>query len=649
MKASDFFRSLHNFFDEKRFVVLTISLISALFLIVLFLSKGFTGGSETIWNFNFARFAFTQPQIFFNGLSKPLFTALSSPFTLAGIKGLQIFNIIVGIVAGYFSYLVARELKMKQPILAAILCCFTPIFAYNMFSGYAEILFALATIIITYLYIKDKYYVASIILSFLPLIRFEGIFLIPIYAIFVIYKKQYRSILLMFLGILVYYIIGFFIKHDFLWILNQLPHKGEIGIYGKGSFFQFVKRSPGFFGIPNEIFYVTGLVAGITLFLRDKKELSREFLLVFLPFITYFFVHSFMWWSGIGNSQGSNRYMAAIVPLMAVMSTRGLTLFSLMFEIIFKRNWARTSALYIGIISVIHIPFAVQNYPIHVDSYNKIVEQASDWVKQNGYEKNTVYFMDANFPYKLGKGPFEKPFTSILNIQKPIKEIEKGSIIIYDEKYFPTNKILFDSLIQNHNFKLIKVFEPESNFKFYGRDYRIAIFESIEPDSSILNQNRMVAYGSKDEFKSLVSYDFDRNYFKPDSSFIYLDDKNDTKCLKVDSLREKYLYREFDLSTISFDKPLELYLTLKINYQNNLNQPLLFVTEVNKNNNQTFYKEITLSTTDTTLNAWSSLNYRYKLPDEISFSGTLKLYFLNRSKKGYLIDDYQIGYCYKRQ
>lgn len=649
MKASDFFRSLHNFFDEKRFVVFTFTFISLLFLVVLFLSNGFTGGSETAWNFSFARYAFIHPQIFFNGLTKPLFALISSPFTLFGIKGLQIFNIIVGIVAGYFSYLVAKELKMKQPILAVILCCFTPIFAYNMFSGYAEILFALTTIIITYLFIKDKYFLASIILSFLPLIRFEGIFLIPVYAIFLIYKKHYKSILLMFSGIFVYYIIGFFINNDFLWILNQFPHKGEFGVFGKGSFLQFVKRSPGFFGIPNEIFYVTGLFAGITLFLRDKKELSREFLLVFLPFITYFFVHSFMWWTGIGNSQGSNRYMAAIVPLMAVMSTRGLTLFSLMFEIIFKRNWARTSALYIGIISVIHIPFVVQNYPIHIDSYNKLVQQASDWFKQNGSEMNKVYFMDASLPNKLGKSPFEKPFSSILNNKKSIEGIEKGSIIIYDEKYFPTNKILFDSLIQNHNFKLLKVFEPEKNFKFYGRDYRIAIFESIVPDSSVLNQNRMVAYGSKDEFKSLVSYDFDHNYYQPDSSFIYLDDKNDTKCLKIDSLRDKYLYREFDLSTISFDKPLELFLTFKINHLNNFKQQLLFVTVVDKNNTQIYYNALELSIKDTTLNTWSSLNYRYKLPEEVSFKGTLKLYFLNKNRGTYLIDDYQIGYCYKRQ
>jgi len=649
MKATDFFRSLHNFFDEKRFVVLTLSLISALFLIVLFLSKGFTGGSETAWNFSFARYAFIHPQLFFNGLTKPLFALISSPFTLFGIKGLQIFNIIVGIVAGYFSYLVAKELKMKQPILAVILCCSTPIFAYNMFSGYAEILFALTTIIITYLFIKDKYFLASIILSFLPLIRFEGIFLIPVYAIFLIYKKHYKSILLMFSGIFVYYIIGFFINNDFLWILNQFPHKGEFGVFGKGSFLQFVKRSPGFFGIPNEIFYVTGLFAGITLFLRDKKELSREFLLVFLPFITYFFVHSFMWWTGIGNSQGSNRYMAAIVPLMAVMSTRGLTLFSLMFEIIFKKSWAKTAALYVGIISVIHIPFVVQNYPIRIDSYNKLVKQAADWIKQNEPKEGMIYFMDANIPNKLGVSPFDQPFNTILNNQKPLENIEKGSILIYDEKFFPVNRILFDSLVQNHNFELLKVFEPEKNFKYYGRDYRIAVFKRIEPNITILNQNRMVAYGSKDEFKSIISFDFDRSFSQPDSSFIYFDDKNDTKCLRIDSTLGKSIYKEFDLSTLSFEKPFELYLTLKINQLVSFKKPLFFVTEVDKNGKQIYYNELALSAKDTSQNLWCSLNYRYKLPEEVSFKGTLKLYFLNKSKGSYLIDDYQIGYCYKRQ
>jgi len=371
---------------------------------------------------------------------------------------------------------------MRQPILAIILCSFAPVFAFNFFSGLVEILFALVTILTTYLLLKNRYILASIVVSFLPLIRPDGYFLIPVYAIFLVYRKQYWSILLMFTGVLIYGVVGYFVSHDPFGIINLNLHDGR-GVYGNGNFFQFVKRSPGYFGIPNEIFYVTGLVAGITLFLRDKKELAREFLLVFLPFITYFLMHSFLWWSGIGDSHGSNSYMAAIVPLMAVMSTRGLTLFSLMFEIIFKRPWVKTAALYAGIISVIHLPFVVANYPIAFDNYTKVIVNATDWMKQNGLDKNKVYYKDATVPFILGYDPFDlrKSQKTDKKLEDINTEIEIGSILVYDTRFFSIDKIEFDSLMSNQNFELQKFFESDKSLRVNDHDYRVAIFKRIEP------------------------------------------------------------------------------------------------------------------------------------------------------------------------
>lgn len=650
MKISDFFESLHEFFNEKRFVGFTLALVFLLFVTNLILSSGFTGGAESIWHFNYSYNALKHPSLLFDIWAKPFYTLISAPFALFGFKAIQLFNILLAIIAGLFSYLVAKELKMKQPILAIILCSFTPVFTYTIFSGLTEILFALIVVMVSYLMLKNRFLLASILVSLLPFVRPEGIFLIPIYAIYLIYRREYRSMPFMLLGLLIYSVIGGIVNSDFFWIITQNPYRGETGLYGTGSFFQYIKRSPGYFGIPNEIFYVTGLVAGITLYLRSKKEYSKEFFLVILPFFAYLLIHSFMWWTGWGNSQGSNRYMAAIVPLMAVMSTRGLTLFSLMFEILFKSVWIRVAALYIGIISVIHIPFAVQNYPIKLDSYNKLVKQASKWIKANGLDKNEIYFKDSNIPSKLGINPFDttiskNAFNKKIALGNNVKE---GTIIIYDERYFPVDGIEFDSLVQNKNFELQKVFEPEKNYKVYGRDYRIAVFKSIKPDTAVLNQNRMIAYGTKAEFKSLVKYDFDRASHQPDSSLLYFDDKTDTKCFKINSNNVQFLYKEFDLSTLSFEKPLELYLKLKLNVKDTINKPLIFVVEVDKKERQIYFNELSVAANDSLLKNWGNFEYRIKLTNDVSFSGTLKTYFVNRNKSTYLIDDYQLGYCVKR-
>ena len=484
MKASYIFQSLHDFFNEKRFVVFTLSIIFILLILVLILSDGYVGGYDSITHYYYSHYAFKYPQLLFNNWAKPVFTLLSAPFAYFGFKGIQFFNILAAIASGLFSYLVAKELKMKQPILAIILCCFTPIFAYNVFSGYTEILFALGLIVIPYLFLKKRYVLATIIVSFIPLIRDEGILLLPIYAVYLIYRKQYKIIPFLLLGISIYSVIGSYFNHDLFWLFTQTNYSAKIGLFGTGSFFQYIKRSPGFFGIPNEIFYVTGLVAGITLYLRKKNEYSGEFLLIVLPFLTYFFAHSTMWWSGIGNSHGSNSYMTAIVPLMAVMSTRGLTLFSLMFEIIFSRSWVKTAALYIGILSVVHIPFVVENYPINLDKYNSLPKQTSEWIKQNEVNKNKIYCKDFTIPFWLNSNPFDTTRfqTKIIDSKNFYKSMEVGSILVYDELFFPIDSVTFDSLAKNNYFELQKVIETEINNNIYGQFYRIIIYKRIEPN-----------------------------------------------------------------------------------------------------------------------------------------------------------------------
>jgi len=57
--------------------------------------------------------------------------------------------------------------------------------------------------------------------------------------------------------------------------------------------------------------------------------------------------------------------------------------------------------------------------------------------------------------------------------------VKDGSILIYDERYSPVENIQFESLVNNQQFELLKVFVPEQTLKVTGRDYKIAIFKKI--------------------------------------------------------------------------------------------------------------------------------------------------------------------------
>lgn len=399
MNITSTLRRIDDFFTERRLLYTLLSIILVILIAILVISEGFSGTTESLINYKFSRWAFSNPEFFLNSISKPLFTILSSPFALLGFKSFQLFNILVGMATGYVSYLVAKELKIKSPILAIVICCFTPIFMVNLFSGITEIIFAFTAILATYFLVKEKFISGAIIVSFLPIIKTEGFLLILIYIYYFVHKKHYKEILYTLTAFVFFSIVGAIFGKNFFWLLTDLSKLLEFNPNAQGSLFQFVTRSPGFFGIPNEIFFVTGLIAGLSLYLRQKREYSKEFLLIVLPFLVYFTGHSLSFWTGIGGSDGSSKYMAAIVPFMAIMATRGLYIFAKMFLIIFKLEWIRVAALVIGFASIIHIPFAIQNYPINLDSESFAINSTSNWAKTEVPKESNIYYNHPSFSF----------------------------------------------------------------------------------------------------------------------------------------------------------------------------------------------------------------------------------------------------------
>ncbi|HRS45052.1 MAG TPA: hypothetical protein P5088_10155, partial [Tenuifilum sp.] len=350
MNFNRFIKSLSEV-SERRLMYALIAVILVINMAILVIGNGYSGGSYSVMHYQFARWAFANPENLLNSWANPLFTLLAAPFALLGFKSLQLMNIILGILSGYFAYRVAKELKMKTPLLALVICSFTPVFMMTFYGGTTEIMFAFLAILGTFLLIKDKFLAGAIVISLLPLIRLDGFILLPVYAIYFLRWRRAKYLPLLFSATVLYSLIGLMLGKNLFWLFDGVTLWSD-SIFGHGSFSQFIVRSPGFFGIPNEIFFVTGLVAGLWLYLRERREYSQEFVLVFLPFVIYFLAHSFAWWQGMGNSQGLSRYMAAIVPFMAVMATRGLYLFAKMFFIIFRSEAVRIGALILGFASI---------------------------------------------------------------------------------------------------------------------------------------------------------------------------------------------------------------------------------------------------------------------------------------------------------
>lgn len=647
MNLSNLIKSIEDFFTEKRLLYSLLGSILVIFIAILVFSDGYSGGADSLTHYRFSRWAFSHPEFFLDHWAKPVFTLLSSPFAILGFKSFQLFNILIGIASGYIAFRVAKELKMKSPLLAIVICCFTPVFMINLFSGLTEILFAFTTILTSYLLIKGKYTWGAIVVSFLPLIRTEGIVLLPIYAYFLVHKKHYREIAFILTGFIFYSLAGFVCGKSIFWLITEMPYTGAVDIYGKGTLLHFIKRSPGFFGIPNEIFFVTGLVAGLSLYIRQKKEYSKEFLLVVMPFLTYFIAHTISWWSGVGSSLGLSRYMAAIVPLMAVMATRGLYLFAKMFLIIFKTEWVRVLALIIGVASVSHIPFVLQNYPISLDTTSKTIKAASEWIKAEKLDSAKIYYTDPVFFYFHNINPFDnkKSQASFNSSNNPAEGLNTGDLLIYDEHFSVIAGVELNKLISNDQLRLLKVFEPSIPITVFQRPYRVALFQKTDPDSCVISNNIRTLNGDDKTFETFVTYNFDESIYKPESKYIGSSKIHPSKYLRVKRSREFYLTHDFKLDNIVYTTPFEMQVEMKL-FLKTHDEKLKFVIDVTKNNERLIYKGFDVEIpSNSNPEEWNNIKFNIFIPEIDNKEGVnIRTYVWNKKKGEYLIDDYRIRY-----
>jgi len=639
MDFNSFIKSLSEI-SERRLMYALIAVILFIDMTILVLSNGYSGGSYSVMHYQFARWAFVNPENLLNSWANPIYTLLAAPFALLGFKSLQLMNIMLGILSGYFAYRVAKELKMKTPLLALVICSFTPVFMMTFFGGTTEIMFAFVAILGTFLLIKDKFFAGAVVVSMLPLIRLDGFILLPVYAIYFLRWHRVKYLPLLLSATVLYSLIGLMFGKSLFWLFEGVKLWSD-SIYGHGSFTQFIVRSPGFFGIPNEIFFVTGLVAGLWLYIRERKEYSQEFVLVVLPFVIYFLAHSFAWWQGIGNSQGLSRYMAAIVPFMAVMATRGLYLFAKMFFIIFKSEAVRIGALILGFASIIHIPFAIQNYPVSLSSTDWALSDAAEYIKVNGLDTKKIYYTDPSIFYFLNKNPKCNSCIEVKNAEQ-LKLMQNSDLLLFDATFATLKGINFNSVLYSSGFKLIQVFSPETPVQTFGKPYFVALLERSDIDSLTMLENQKIISGANKSYTTLVKYDFDSST-PTDTITVSTSKINRTAYFRIPKRNRNYLVSEIKLDTINPLQPI----TLKVSYRQfrkTSDENLRYFVEA-VSNGSTLYKRVFEVGTPAQANPdeWHDISFTLILHNiEVTPELTIRTGFWNKRKGEFLIDDYRV-------
>lgn len=467
--------------SEKNVFYTLLALLTIYFLYILLKTEGYIGGADSLTHYRYSRFSWLYPEFLLHHWAKPVFTLLTSPFAQFGHDGVSVFNITAGIFSCMLAYLSARKLGYSYRLLLPFFILFSPIYSIFIISGLTEVLFGLFMIATTYLCLDKKHLWAAILISFSPLVRTEGIMIVPVFALYFMVVKQFRYLPFLFTGFIVYSIIGYFHFNDIFWLITQMPYTGSASAYGTGALTHFFLKSPEHFGQFTMILISIGIIAMIYNFMLGKnKHAQSEVLLIFLPFLIYFLGHVFMWWSGIGKSLGMDRYMVAIVPLGSLLALRGLNVFSSLPKKLTQNKWSKI-IFGVAVLAMIFTQSfnTMRNLPRKPGGMDKVMHSASEFIKQEELHKNKIYYNDPGFFYFIGFNPLDNNSAQSFTIQiaENTKELNQGDVLIWDGHFSALRGIQLDSLQTNPYLNELGVFEPKKSFKIFDTDYKVAVFQ----------------------------------------------------------------------------------------------------------------------------------------------------------------------------
>ena len=405
-------------------------------ILTIIFFDGTADSGDSIVHYLFARYAPAHPKLFFDHWAKPLFVILASPFAQFGFGGIKVFNAINSVITIIYTYKVTELLKIKNPVIVIILMMFAPLNYILTFSGLTEPLFAMFLILGIYFCLKEKYVTASLIISFLPYVRSEGLIIIGIFGLYFMLIKKWKSIPFLITGSAVISIAGYFVYHDLLWVFTKIPYATLNSVYGSGTITHFAEKLVYVVGVPICVLVWIGF-STLVIKLFRKKANTEEFLFLLSSFSLFLIAHSLFWYLGIFNSYGLIRVMISIMPVMAIIALMG---FNALTESFIKTEKIGIIIKVIVLGYILIFPFAP--HPAAIQWEEKMMLQGgqlramevADFISKNNQAKYPIIYSHPALSMALNLDPFDenkvRKFT-----RENISGMRSGELLIWDNVF----------------------------------------------------------------------------------------------------------------------------------------------------------------------------------------------------------------------
>lgn len=455
------------------FIFLISAAIAGLFIIFYFDGTGLE--ADSFHHYLISRFAPEHPKLYLDHWGKPIYTLLSSPFAQLGLIGSKVFNLLLWLLSLYLGYKVLLEFKIKNAAYFILLSILIPLSFQTVYSAFTEPLFACSLVLLVFLFLKDRPTTATLIASFLPLMRSEGLIILGVIALYLLFKKHYKLLPFLLFGQLLYGLIGWlFFDKSILWTLGEIPYANLDSPYGSGDLFHFSEQMFYLCGLPLLILFLIGLIRTI----GEWKRLSMEWkILVLGSFLAFFIFHTLAWYFGLFNSMGLKRVFGAVLPLMGIFMIYGLN--GLTFFL--KERTANLIAASICLIAMVYLfsgnKGAVEwKEEMNLSPAQQLADQCGNYILEKEIPFQRLIYADRFLQHSLEIDPFDQQQFQLLN-QQSLKNLRPGDLLIWDNWHAPTDLgIHLEQLERMDSLSLLKAFET----KVRNRESRYLIFRYRE-------------------------------------------------------------------------------------------------------------------------------------------------------------------------
>ena len=470
-----------NFIKPNSFFYYSLAFISIALLTVCYAFEGTGGGGDSVFHFQYAKFAAQHPENFFNHWAKPLYTIFAFPFAQFSFTGIKVFNVLMSIISAYFTYKTLFHFKTANSHFIAIILFSITLFVNVTISGLTEPFSAALLMVSIYYLAKNKTERGLFIISFLPFIRSEGLIILGVVFIFLIASKKLKWSPWLISGHLIMSVMGSFYYHDLLWVFNKIPYAHISSVYGTGTWTHFIVQLYFQIGLIEYVLFIVGCLAMAIALLKLRKKMqfiNEKLWLVYGCFFAFLIAHSCFWALGIFNSMGLSRVLVSVIPLLAIIVLDGLNFIENL--VITKNLKLATTVKYILLVVLIIFPFlqtpTSYNLP---DDFE--LEPSQVLIKKklvpyiNLHKPNKAIIMaDISIPLFSNLDPFDKSKVKMMYDVKDFNTIDTNTIVVWDTWLSVMEfGLTLEKLSQCNNLKMDTIFHIKSK---KGRVTEYAVF-----------------------------------------------------------------------------------------------------------------------------------------------------------------------------